>query len=375
MDNATEKYYPGLEGVIAGETAISAVTQDSLGYRGYMIDELAEHATFEEVAWLLLHGELPRRGELSAFRSELDSMRRLPRAVLDTLRAIPPHVSGMEVLRTAVSMCGHFDPTSGGDRANLIRRTTYLLAVIPSLIGARCRLLGKQEPVEPKPGLSHAAQILHLIFGQPPAALHERLMNLTLILYAEHEFNASTFTARVIASTLSDMISAVVGAIGALRGPLHGGANEDTVKLINQFKSADEARAWTENAIATKAKISGFGHRVYKHGDHRARILETHLAEVARERNEAWRLDVYHAIKNTMWERKQIHMNLDYPCGPLYYFMNLPLDAYTPLFVTSRVSGWCAHVIEQLGSNRIIRPTSRYNGPATRHWTPLESRG
>lgn len=367
-------YRPGLEGIIAGETNISAVQQDSLAYRGYAIEELAEHSPFEEVAWLLLHGELPTAAQLAAFRSTLDRHRALPREVLETIRMIPKDTPGMDVLRTAVSMAGHFCPVRGDDQEALIEKATRILAIVPTIIGGRLHYLAGKTPVEPKPGLSHAAQTLWLAFGQEPAPLNEKLLNLTLVLYAEHEYNASAFACRVTASTLSDIYSGIVTGIGTLKGPLHGGANEETIHLINQFKTADEARAWTENAVASKAKVSGFGHRVYKHGDHRARILEAEMAKLAPGRPDKYKLDIYYAIKNVVFERKRIHMNVDYPCGLTYYWMNLPVDIYTPLFVASRVSGWAAHFIEQYTNNRIIRPLSRYTGPAPRTYVPIARR-
>ncbi|MBL8877490.1 MAG: citrate synthase [Phycisphaerales bacterium] len=367
-------YRPGLEGIIAGETDISAVQQDSLMYRGYAIEELAEHSPFEETAYLLLHGELPTAAQLKAFGATLDKYRALPSEVIETIRLMPKETPGMDVLRTAVSMAAHFCPISGDEKPALLDRAARILAIVPTIIGARLRFLAGKAPVAPKPGLSHAAQTLYLAFGREPSAIEARLLNLTLVLYAEHEFNASAFAARVTASTLADMYSAIVTGIGTLKGPLHGGANEETIHLMRQFKSGDEAAAWTENAIATKQKISGFGHRVYKNGDHRARILEGEMEKLAPGRSDRHLLDVYFAIKNTVWERKQIHMNVDYPCGLTYYWLNLPIDIYTPLFVASRVSGWSAHYIEQFTNNRIIRPLSRYTGPPERSYVPIAKR-
>lgn len=374
MSETGELYRPGLEGIIAGETEISAVEQDDLAYRGYRIEELAQHSGFEEVAYLILRGELPTAAQLDAFRGQIDKHRKLPDEVIDALRRIPKDTPGMDVLRTGVSMCGHFQKYDGGDVEQLHEQAAAILAVVPSLIGARVRLMAGDEPVEPKPGLSHAAQTLYLMQGREPGTLETKLMDLTLILYAEHEFNASAFACRVTASTLSDIWSAMISGIGTLKGPLHGGANEETIHLIQKFKSADEARAWAEDAIAKKVKVPGFGHRVYKNGDHRARILEPLMEDLGRQKGEQWRVDVYHAIKNTVWERKQIHMNVDYPCGPTYYWMGLPIDAYTPLFVASRVSGWAAHYIEQVSNNRLIRPRSRYTGKPLRPYVPIDRR-
>lgn len=367
-------YRPGLEGIIAGETNISAVMQDSLMYRGYAIEELADHASFEEVAFLLLQGELPNASQLKAFRDTLDEHRKLPQSVLDAIKAMPKETPGMDVCRTAVSMAAHFCPIKGDDREALLKKSARILAIVPTIIGARMRYLAGQTPVEPKPGLTHAAQTLWLAFGKEPRALDARILDLTLVLYAEHEFNASAFACRVTASTLSDIYSGMVTGIGTLKGPLHGGANEETMHLIKQFKSGDEARTWAENAIKNKEKVVGFGHRVYKNGDHRSWILEKELAKLAETHPEKSRMDVYYAIQKVMHEQRKIYMNVDYPCGLTYYFMGLPIDIYTPLFVASRVSGWAAHYIEQYTNNRIIRPLSRYTGPAERKFVPIEKR-
>ncbi|MGD8453429.1 MAG: citrate/2-methylcitrate synthase [Phycisphaerae bacterium] len=374
MNKANEAYHPGLEGVIAGETAICSVEQDGLAYRGYDVTDLAEHASFEECAYLLLHGELPTEPELKLFRRCLASHYELPPPVIEALRAIPRHIEGMDVLRTGVSLSAHYDSCSGSSREVLLCRAARLLAQTPAIIGARLRLLAGQAPLAPLPGLSHAGQMLYLTLGHEPTPLAERTLNLTLILYAEHEFNASTFAARVCTSTESDLYSAVVAAIATLKGPLHGGANEAAIRLINRFGSAAEARTWVTQALADKTKIMGFGHRVYKNGDHRARILERHLGELAAARDERWRLEVYDAIKDTVQQAKGLHPNLDFPCGLAYYLLGLPIDIYTPLFVASRVSGWCAHIIEQTEHNRIIRPRSRYTGPPRRKFVPLAER-
>lgn len=369
-----ELYRPGLEGIIAGETVISTVEQDSLAYFGYPIEQLAEHSSFEETAYLLLNGALPNRTQLREFTGRIDRYRTLPAEVLAAIRSIPRTAGGMEVLRTGVSMLGHFDVAKGDSKSALIERSMHILGAVPTMIAARMRFLDGKDPIAPKAGLSHAAQFLYMAFNQQPGQLEERILNLTLVLYAEHEFNASTFTARVCASTLSDVYSCVVSGIGALKGPLHGGANEESMKLVDRFKSAAEARAWALEAVEKKELIMGFGHRVYKNGDHRARILQPYMEQLGKLRNEQWRVEIWHAIKDVVWEKKKIHMNVDYPCGLTYFFMNLPIDIYTPLFVASRVSGWCAHIIEQLTNNRIIRPRSRYVGPALRDYVPMEQR-
>lgn len=368
----SENYKPGLEGVIAGDTRVACVDQGVLLYRGYPIQELAEKTTFEEVAYLLLNDDLPNAAELAAFKSDLDSFRALPKEVVDALRLVPKRVPMMDVLRSMVSMAGHFDPVV--DEGDNKRRAIWLTAQIAGIIAARYRLLNGEEPVAAKPGLSHAAQILYQSQGTAPDALSAKLLDLTLILYAEHEFNASTFTARVICSTMSDLVSAIVGGIGALKGPLHGGANEAAMDMLKQFKTADEARAWITDALANKKKVMGFGHRVYKNGDHRAHILERELRKLAASKGQQGWMDIYDAIKDPMVNEKRIFPNVDYPCGLTYYLLGLPLDLYTPLFVASRVTGWSAHFIEQAANNRIYRPLSRYVGPEARIVVPLEAR-
>ena len=369
-----EIYSPGLEGVIAGETAICCVDQDRLLYRGYDISDLAEHASFEECAFLLLHGELPTAKQLELFREQIEGERELPGAVVDVLRAIPRQAPMMDVLRTGVSLCGNFSSAKSQGRSSLITRAVRVLAEVPSLIAARLRVMEGKWPVEPRPGLSHAAQFFWQAFQREPTPLEEKVLNLTLVLYAEHEFNASTFAARVCTSTLSGLHSSVVAAIGTLKGPLHGGANEAALQMMLPFSSAAQARKWTEDALAGSVKIMGFGHRVYKNGDHRAHILEPYVDQLAEARDEPWRAEVYHAIKQVMWEKKRLHPNVDYPCGLVYYFLGLPPDIYTPLFVMARVSGWCAHIIEQHEHNRLIRPRSKYTGPPRRPWQPLAAR-
>lgn len=369
------KYSVGLEGVVAGETAVACIDQGQLLYRGYPIEELAQHASFEEVAFLLLYGELPDQPDLKRIRQTLDNYRMLPKPVIDTIRQIPPGVPMMDVLRTCVSMSGHFDPTIQADDAGALRdRALFLTAQIAGIIAARYRLLNSKEPIIPKPGLSHAAQFLYQAQGVEPDELSARLIDLTLVLYAEHEFNASTFTARVICSTLSDLVSAVVGGIGALKGPLHGGANEEAMEMLRQFTNAEEASAWIKDALVHKKKVMGFGHRVYKHGDHRAKILEQELRKLADSKGQQKWMDIYDAIKDPMVNEKKIYPNVDYPCGLVYYLLGLPLDLYTPLFVAARVTGWSAHFIEQHMNNRIYRPLSIYTGQPLRKVVPIDQR-
>ena len=367
-------YSPGLDGVIAGETRIACVDQGKLLYRGYPIANLAERVTFEEVAHLLLFDELPSITQLAAMKETLEKHRQLPAAVVDAIRQIPKDAPMMDVLRSMVSYTGHFDPIDGADIHANRQRALWLTAQIASIIAARFRLMNGKEPVDPKPGLSHAAQILYQCHGEEPTPLAAELVDLTLILYAEHDFNASTFTARVICSTLSDLVSSVVGAIGALKGPLHGGANEAAMEMLEQFKTGAEAAVWIQDALAHKKKVMGFGHRVYKHGDHRATILERKLRKLAHEKGQDQWMEIYDAIKVPMEHQKKIYPNVDYPCGLVYYLLGLPLDLYTPLFVASRVTGWSAHCLEQGENNRIYRPLSIYTGHAERSVPPLDER-
>ncbi len=370
-----EGFSPGLEGVTAGATDICCVDQGQLLYRGYTIADLAENVVFGEVAHLLLYGELPNKTQLDDLRKTLHGFHGLPQPVIESIRSIPKDAPMMDVLRTGVSMAGHFDPVDGDDVDALRRRSIWLMAVTSDVVAARFRLINGKEPMAPKDGLSHAEQILYMCHGVDPDETSARILDLTLVLYAEHEFNASTFTTRVIGSTTSDMVSSVTGAIGALKGPLHGGANERAMELLCRFKTAAEASAWVQDALARKEKVMGFGHRVYKHGDHRAKILEREMRKLGEQKGKQELVAIYDAIKDPIVNKaKPIYPNVDYPCGLTYYLMDLPLDLYTPLFVCSRITGWCAHFIEQAQNNRIFRPLSKYVGEAVRPVKKLEER-
>ena len=366
---------PGLEGVIASDTDICCVDQGRLLYRGYPIAELAEKVGFEEVAYLLYHGELPTTVQLTSFREKLASFHGLAPEVLQAIRSIPRDVPMMDVLRTGISMAAHFDPVHGDGVEALRDRSVWLLAAATDIVAARFRMLNGKEPIRAKAGLSHAAQLLYMCHGTDPDETSARLLDLTLVLYAEHEFNASTFTMRVIGSTTSDMVSALVGAIGALKGPLHGGANERSMELISRFKSAAEASDWVHGALERKEKVMGFGHRVYKNGDHRAHILEREMRKLAEVKGRQELVAIYDAIKDPIvGKERPIYPNVDYPCGLTYYLMELPLDLYTPLFVCSRITGWCAHFMEQASNNRLYRPLSNYIGPSQRSVTTIAER-
>ena len=369
----------GLAGQTVGDTEICAVTQTELLYRGYEIADLAANATFEEVAFLLLVGHKPSAAELKAFKDEVASMRAIPRSVRDDIVRIAkesPKAHPMSILRTGVSLLSHLDPDcEDNSPAAELRKSKRLLAQIPTVIGACQRTLDGQAPVEPDPSLSHAANLMWLMSGKKPDELAARIMDVSLILYAEHDFNASTFSCRVIASTETDLHSAICGGIGALKGPLHGGANEMAMEMLKDIDrdcagGKMDADAWMQRAFAEKRKLMGFGHRVYKNGDHRAGILRgwgLQLAERLGPDAKKW-FDLGDRVQAIMLRDKAIHPNVDFPCGMTYFIMGIPVPQYTPIFVASRITGWCSHVMEQHRNNRIIRPLSAYTGPEPRRW-------
>jgi citrate synthase len=369
-----EVYSPGLEGVLAGETAISTVT-GGLRYRGYPVGELAEKTTFEEVAFLLLHGELPTSRRLADFHQRLAAARRLPEPLIVLFGSLPRGASGMDVLRSAVSVLAHFDPeTEDSSHAANLRKAERLLGQIPVAIAAHHRIVQGKKPIPAREDLSQAANFLYQLRGEEPAPAAVRALDVSLILYAEHEFNASTFTARVTCSTESDLHSAIVAAIGALKGPLHGGANEKVVEMLEAVGGPERAGEWVHQALARKERIMGFGHRVYKTGDVRAGILKPYARRAAEAAGlERWE-QTAEIIEEILTDKKHLHPNLDWPAGRLYHALGLEIPLYTPIFVMSRVAGWSAHFIEQHEHNRLIRPRARYNGPDVRPVVPLVQR-
>ena len=383
----------GLEGIVAGQTAVCSIEQDKLIYRGYEIHDLAEHATFEDVAFLLLEGHKPSAAELARFKSELIAERAVPPAIVTMLQSLAGWLASgravpMDVLRTAISMLGHMDAECQSvERGANLRKAKRLCAKIPTVIGHMQNIIdgrgivGQEQGGDPT--LGHAANLLYMMTGRRPTAEEARVMDVSLILYAEHEFNASTFTSRVIAGTLSDMHSAVAGAIGALKGPLHGGANEAAMEMLkeilasvgNEGIGSPKVDSWMQNAFDTKRKLMGFGHRVYKNGDHRAGILMK-LGKAMAEKlpgtfggipASRWYV-LGEQVQQIMLTRKNIHPNVDFPCGMTYFIMNIPVPQYTPIFVASRITGWAAHIMEQHADNRLIRPLSIYTGAAEKPW-------
>lgn len=370
-----ETYSPGLEGVIAGETSISSIGEAGLAYRGYPIRELAEQCSFEEVAYLLLYGSLPGRASLEALRHELEAHRGLDPALAELVRRIPTSALPMDALRSAVSLQSHFDPEAGDPtpEANQ-RKAVRLLAQLPALLGEWDRARQGRPDLPPFTGEGHAAYLLYQLTGKEPDSEAARVFDVSLILYAEHEFNASTFAARVTVSTLSDLHSGIVSGIGTLKGPLHGGANEAAMQMLLEIDSPDRAETWVRERLARKERIMGFGHRVVRQGDVRARILHDTGAALARKRGDTRWLEIAERVQAVVEREKGLKPNVDFPCAWVYALLGVPVDYYTPVFVAARTAGWSAHMLEQLAHNRLIRPRGLYVGEERRSVPPLDER-
>jgi 2-methylcitrate synthase len=365
----------GLAGVVAGETAICTVGAEGngLNYRGYSIFDLAEKSTFEEVAFLLLYGHLPRVKELDGFIARLRNGRSLPEALLTTLKLIPASAHPMDVLRTGVSMLGVLEPETSFDQGQ--RKAERLLAALPSMLVYWYRYVSDGTEIDfESEESSIAGYFLDRLHDAPPSDLARRVMDVSLILYAEHEFNASTFTARVCTATLSDLFSAITGAIGTLRGPFHGGANEAAMELIEQFDSRAAAETGIMEKLANKSLIMGFGHRVYTVSDPRSDVIKSWSKKLAEETGDEVLYPVSEAIEAVMWREKKLFPNLDFYSASTYHFLGIPTALFTPIFVMSRVAGWAAHVIEQRSNNRLIRPGADYIGPAPQDFVALADR-
>jgi 2-methylcitrate synthase len=360
----------GLVGVVADTTAISKVSPEtnSLLYRGYPVQELAAHCKFEQVAYLLWNRELPTERQLADFESLERSQRILDDHVKRVIDELPLSAHPMDVLRTAVSVMGASD-TAAADLSpeSNLTKSISLLAKLPAIVAYAQRRRHGEQPIEPRDDLSYSANFLFMTFGEVPAEVVVDAFDDSMILYAEHSFNASTFTARVIASTLADLYSAVVGAIGALKGRLHGGANEAVMHIFDEIGTADRVEAWLKQALAEKRKIEGFGHRVYKNGDSRVPTMKAALDTLIAKYERPDLAALYDALEAAMAEQKSILPNLDYPSGPAYHLIGFDTPNFTPIFVTSRIPGWTAHIMEQLASNALIRPLSAYAGSNERH--------
>lgn len=365
----------GLRGQVAGQTALCTVGQSGTGltYRGYDISALAEHATFEEVAYLLLYGELPNQAELDAFMERLKAARPLPAELKTMLEHIPAETNPMDVLRSGVSLLGNLEPEQDMEQQQAV--SERLIATLPGMLCYWYRFSHQQQRCKTETDTASLAEhFLSMLHGQPASPLHVAAMNTSLILYAEHEFNASTFTARVVASTLSDLYSCITAAIGALRGPLHGGANEAAMAMIEQWTSTAQAEQGILDMLQHKQKIMGFGHAVYKTSDPRNTIIKQWAARLAEQSDEAQLFAVSEQVEQTMWQEKRLFPNADFYHASTYHFMGIPTELFTPIFVMSRVTGWCAHVFEQRAHNRIIRPSAAYVGPESRPWLAMAQR-
>ncbi|MFO0885531.1 MAG: citrate/2-methylcitrate synthase [Pirellulales bacterium] len=374
----SETYSPGLENVVAGETAICTL-DTGLVYRGYSIEDLAEHSQFEEVAYLLLYGELPKAQELTDFQERLASYSVLPVEIPKILAKLPLDTMPMDVLRTGVSLVSHFYPESPDASAQERQaHAERILAAVPAILSI---WQNRQNCSEMPPALEFSGNTYYLARnflwqarGVMPSNQEVKTLDLTLMLYAEHEFNASTFVTRAITSTRSDLYSAIVGGIGALKGPLHGGANERALADLIEIGSVENVKPWLDRAFAEKRRIMGFGHRVYKHADPRAVVLARHAKELLRGPVDESLEHVAHAVEQEMLTRKGLHPNVDWPCARVYHYLGFDKPFFTPLFVMARVSGWSAHALEQAANNRLIRPRSLYVGPLGKKWRPLRER-
>lgn len=370
-------YSPGLAGVIAGTSALSKVDPlgDELIYYGYRVSELCEHSSFEEVCYLLLNASLPNKKELETFDKKMKNHREVPSEIINYLCKMPKEAHYMDILRSGISLMAHYDPKCDDNSPEMEKeKAIKMLAKTPTILAARVRALQGKKPVAPHKSLNHAANFLQMVSGQEPDADFASALDDSLICYAEHGFNASTFTARVCTSTLSDIYSAVCGAIGSLKGPLHGGANEAAMYMLLEIGEVSKTEKWVREALAQKKKIMGFGHRVYKKRDSRAPILKAWGKKLAAKTGATKWLEMSDIIEKILWDEKKLFPNVDFPAATLYYLMGLPIDTDTPLFVVSRISGWCAHVIEQRADNKLIRPDCYYTGPEPRPYIPIERR-
>ena len=362
-------YSPGLEGIIAGVSAISKVDPqgDELIYYGYKVSQLCEKSNFEEVSYLLLHGALPTAAQFEKFKKDLIEARPVAPEILDILCRQPKQAHYMDILRTGVSLVSHHDKDCDNISIESEKiKSVRLIAAIPTMLAARVRALQGQKAIAPNPELGHAANFLYMLDGKNPTTEAWKALDASLICYAEHGYNASTFTARVCASTMSDIYSCVVGAIGSLKGPLHGGANEQAMYMLQEIGEVSKTEGWLRNALAQKKKIMGFGHRVYKNKDSRAPIIKALGWQLAKKTGVTKWHEMQEIIEKILWDEKKLFPNVDFPAATLYFLLGLPIEVDTPLFVAARMSGWCAHVMEQRIGNRLLRPDSIYNGPDPR---------
>jgi len=361
----SEEIKKGLLGIIVDETTVSQVMPEinSLTYRGYTVQELCDKCSFEEVAYLVLKTELPNKKQLKKFIKEERSSRKLSVQILKDIQKMPKKAHPMDVIRTAVSLMAleDKDTKNNSPEANM-RKAIRIFAKTPTAIAAFFRSRKGKKLIPPKKNLSFSENFFHMCFGKVPNKEIVKAFDVSLILYAEHSFNVSTFTARTITSSLSDIHGAIVGAIASLKGPLHGGANEEVMHMMSKINSPENAKKWINRALDNKEVVMGFGHRVYKSGDSRVPTMKKYFMKVSKIKKDKKFYKIYDIVERVMLERKNIHPNLDYPTGPTYHLMGFDTDFFTPIFVISRITGWSAHIMEQHASNKLIRPLSKYKG-------------
>ena len=367
----------GLLGIVVDETTISQVMPDinSLTYRGYAVQDLCDRCNFEEVAYLVLNGELPNKKQLKNFVKEERLDRKLSKEILSDIRKMPKKAHPMDVARTAVSLMALEDKETKDNTPNAnMRKAIRIFSKTPIALAAFFRARKGKKIISPKKNLSFSENFFHMCFGKVPSKEMVKAFDVSLILYAEHSFNVSTFTARTITSSLSDIHGAITGAIASLKGPLHGGANEAVMHMMNKIKKPENALKWVNNALDKKEVVMGFGHRIYKKGDSRVPTMEKYFKKISKIKNDKKFYKIYDIVKKVMIERKDIHPNVDFPTGPTYHLMGFETDFFTPIFVIARITGWSAHIMEQHAANKLIRPLSKYSGEQHRKVMLLNQR-
>ena len=373
----SEEIKKGLLGIVVDETEVSKVMPEinSLTYRGYAAQDLCAKCKFEEVAYLILNGELPNKKQLKKFEKEERKERKLSKTLLEDIKKFPKKAHPMDVARTAVSIMGLEDKETkdNSPKANM-RKVMRIFAKMPVALAAFYRARKGKKIIPPKSKLSFSENFFHMCFGKVPNREIVKAFDVSLILYAEHSFNVSTFTARTITSSLSDIHGAITGAIASLKGPLHGGANEEVMHMMNKIKKPENALKWINKALDNKDVVMGFGHRVYKSGDSRVPTMREYFGKVAKIKKDNKFEKIYDIVEKVMIDRKNIHPNVDYPTGPTYHLMGFDTDFFTPIFVISRITGWSAHIMEQHSANKLIRPLSKYSGPKHRKVMLLNQR-
>jgi 2-methylcitrate synthase len=373
----SEEIKKGLLGIVVDETTISHVVPElsALTYRGYKVQDLCDKCDFEEVAYLVLHGELPSKAQLKKFSKEEKSNRKLSKTIIKNIEQMPKNAHPMDVIRTCVSLMAleDKDTKDNSPKANM-RKALKIFSQTPTAVAAYFRARKGKKIISPDKKLSFSENFFKMMFGKVPDKEIVRAFDISLILYAEHSFNVSTFTARTITSSLSDLHGAITGAIASLKGPLHGGANEAVMHMMKDIGKPEKAKKWIDNALTKKKVVMGFGHRVYRTGDSRVPTMKHYMFKVAKLLKKEKYTKMYETLEQVMLEKKNIHPNVDFPCGPTYYMMGIDIDFYTPIFVMSRITGWSAHIMEQHASNKLIRPLSKYRGEEVREVMLLNQR-